>query len=35
MLPELGVNGGLAESCKDCLAKGKVFAKPGTVSLPD
>jgi len=35
MLPELGVNGGLAETCKNCSAKGKVFAKPGTVSLPD
>ena len=35
MLPELGVNGGLAEDCKDCPAKGKVFAKPGTVALPD
>jgi D-alanyl-D-alanine carboxypeptidase/D-alanyl-D-alanine-endopeptidase (penicillin-binding protein 4) len=35
MLPELGVNGSIAEACKDCPAKGKVFAKPGTVSLPD
>ena len=35
MLPVLGVNGGLAESCKECPAKGKVFAKPGTVGLPD
>jgi serine-type D-Ala-D-Ala carboxypeptidase/endopeptidase (penicillin-binding protein 4) len=35
MLPELGVNGGLAEDCKNCPAKGKVFAKPGTVGLPD
>jgi serine-type D-Ala-D-Ala carboxypeptidase/endopeptidase (penicillin-binding protein 4) len=35
MLPELGVNGGLATDCKDCPAKGKVFAKPGTVALPD
>ncbi len=35
MLPELGVNGSLANYCKDCPAKGKVFAKPGTVSLPD
>jgi len=35
MLPELGVNGSLATACKDCPAKGKVFAKPGTVSLPD
>jgi len=35
MLPELGVNGSLAADCKDCPAKGKVFAKPGTVALPD
>jgi D-alanyl-D-alanine carboxypeptidase/D-alanyl-D-alanine-endopeptidase (penicillin-binding protein 4) len=35
MQPELGVNGGLATDCKDCPAKGKVFAKPGTVALPD
>jgi D-alanyl-D-alanine carboxypeptidase/D-alanyl-D-alanine-endopeptidase (penicillin-binding protein 4) len=35
MLPELGVNGSLSEGCKHCPAKGKVFAKPGTVSLPD
>ncbi len=35
MLPVLGVNGSLANSCKDCPAKGKVFAKPGTVGLPD
>jgi serine-type D-Ala-D-Ala carboxypeptidase/endopeptidase (penicillin-binding protein 4) len=35
MLPELGVNGSLAEACKDCSAKGKVFAKTGTVALPD
>ena len=35
MLPELGVNGSLAEPCKDCPAKGKVFAKTGTVALPD
>lgn len=35
MLPELGVDGGLADNCKDCPAKGKVFAKPGTVALPD
>jgi hypothetical protein len=35
MLPELGVNGGLATACKDCPAKGKLFAKPGTDSLPD
>jgi D-alanyl-D-alanine carboxypeptidase/D-alanyl-D-alanine-endopeptidase (penicillin-binding protein 4) len=35
MLPELGVNGSLALACKDCPAKGKVFAKTGTVALPD
>lgn len=35
MLPELGVNGSLANSCENCSAKGKVFAKPGTVALPD
>ena len=35
MLPELGVNGSLAEACKNCPAKGKVFAKTGTVALPD
>lgn len=35
MLPELGVNGSLAEACEDCPAKGKVFAKTGTVALPD
>jgi D-alanyl-D-alanine carboxypeptidase/D-alanyl-D-alanine-endopeptidase (penicillin-binding protein 4) len=35
MLPELGVNGSLAAACKDCPAKGRVFAKTGTVALPD
>ncbi|WP_052442430.1 D-alanyl-D-alanine carboxypeptidase/D-alanyl-D-alanine endopeptidase [Streptacidiphilus neutrinimicus] len=30
-LPILGVNGSNAISCPDCPAKGKVFAKPGTV----
>jgi D-alanyl-D-alanine carboxypeptidase/D-alanyl-D-alanine-endopeptidase (penicillin-binding protein 4) len=35
MLPELGVNGSLTSDCKDCPARGKVFAKPGTVALPD
>jgi serine-type D-Ala-D-Ala carboxypeptidase/endopeptidase (penicillin-binding protein 4) len=35
MLPELGVNGSLADACKGCPAKGKVFAKTGTVALPD
>jgi D-alanyl-D-alanine carboxypeptidase/D-alanyl-D-alanine-endopeptidase (penicillin-binding protein 4) len=35
MLPVMGVDGSLADNCKDCPAKGKVFAKVGTVSLPD
>ena len=35
MLPELGVNGSLADACKDCPARGEVFAKTGTVALPD
>ena len=35
MLPELGVNGSLGYDCKDCPARGKVFAKTGTVALPD
>src|SRR5215213_9431588 len=35
MLPELGVNDSLADACKECPAKGKVFAKTGTVALPD
>jgi D-alanyl-D-alanine carboxypeptidase/D-alanyl-D-alanine-endopeptidase (penicillin-binding protein 4) len=35
MLPELGVNGSLAKDCENCPAKGKVFAKTGTVALPD
>jgi serine-type D-Ala-D-Ala carboxypeptidase/endopeptidase (penicillin-binding protein 4) len=35
MLPELGVNGSLANVCKDCPARGKVFAKTGTVALLD
>jgi D-alanyl-D-alanine carboxypeptidase/D-alanyl-D-alanine-endopeptidase (penicillin-binding protein 4) len=35
MLPVMGVNGSLANNCKTCPAKGKVFAKTGTVSLPD
>jgi serine-type D-Ala-D-Ala carboxypeptidase/endopeptidase (penicillin-binding protein 4) len=35
MLPVMGVNGSLADNCKSCPAKGKVFAKVGTVSLPD
>ena len=35
MLPVMGVDGSLADNCKTCPAKGKVFAKAGTVSLPD
>jgi serine-type D-Ala-D-Ala carboxypeptidase/endopeptidase (penicillin-binding protein 4) len=35
MLPVLGVNGSIADVCKDCPAKGKVFAKTGTVGNPD
>jgi D-alanyl-D-alanine carboxypeptidase/D-alanyl-D-alanine-endopeptidase (penicillin-binding protein 4) len=35
MLPTMGVNGSLANNCKTCPAKGKVFAKTGTVGLPD
>jgi D-alanyl-D-alanine carboxypeptidase/D-alanyl-D-alanine-endopeptidase (penicillin-binding protein 4) len=37
MLPEMGVNGSLASQgiCKDCPAKGKVFAKTGTVGNDD
>jgi serine-type D-Ala-D-Ala carboxypeptidase/endopeptidase (penicillin-binding protein 4) len=35
MLPVMGVDGSLADNCKDCPAKGKVFAKVGTTSLPD
>jgi len=35
MLPELGVDGSLADVCEDCPANGKVFAKTGTVALPD
>ena len=35
IFPELGVNGSLAKDCKECPAKGKVFAKVGTVALPD
>ncbi|MEU8511783.1 D-alanyl-D-alanine carboxypeptidase/D-alanyl-D-alanine-endopeptidase [Kitasatospora sp. NPDC048722] len=35
-LPILGVDGSLAISCTtDCPAKGKVFAKPGTIIGPD
>jgi serine-type D-Ala-D-Ala carboxypeptidase/endopeptidase (penicillin-binding protein 4) len=29
MLPELGVNGSLADSCEDCSAKGKALPSPG------
>jgi D-alanyl-D-alanine carboxypeptidase/D-alanyl-D-alanine-endopeptidase (penicillin-binding protein 4) len=35
MLPELGVNGSIANNCKDCPAKGKVFAKTGTTGNTD
>jgi D-alanyl-D-alanine carboxypeptidase/D-alanyl-D-alanine-endopeptidase (penicillin-binding protein 4) len=35
MLPILGVDGSLATACTHCLAKGKVFAKTGTVLIPD
>jgi serine-type D-Ala-D-Ala carboxypeptidase/endopeptidase (penicillin-binding protein 4) len=34
MLPVLGVNGSIANVCEDCPAKGKVFAKTGSVGLP-
>jgi D-alanyl-D-alanine carboxypeptidase/D-alanyl-D-alanine-endopeptidase (penicillin-binding protein 4) len=35
MQPILGEAGGLATICTNCPAKGKVFAKPGTVGYPD
>jgi D-alanyl-D-alanine carboxypeptidase/D-alanyl-D-alanine-endopeptidase (penicillin-binding protein 4) len=35
MQPILGEAGGLANICTNCPAKGKVFAKPGTVGYPD
>ena len=35
MLPELGEDGSLADACDDCSAKAKIFAKTGTVALPD
>ena len=35
MVPQLGVNGSLANVRKVCPAKGKVFAKTGTVGLQD
>ena len=35
MLPILGVDGSLATFCTHCPAKGKVFAKTGTVAYPD
>jgi serine-type D-Ala-D-Ala carboxypeptidase/endopeptidase (penicillin-binding protein 4) len=35
MLPVMGVDGSLAKDCEDCPARGKVFAKVGTVSLPN
>ena len=35
LLPVMGVDGNLEDNCKDCPAKRKVFAKVGTVGLPD
>jgi hypothetical protein len=35
LLPVMGVDGSLEDNCKDCPAKRKVFAKVGTVGLPD
>ena len=35
MLPILGVDGSLASNCTNCPAKGKVFAKTGTVLFPE
>jgi serine-type D-Ala-D-Ala carboxypeptidase/endopeptidase (penicillin-binding protein 4) len=35
MLPILGVDGSLATICTHCPAKGKVFAKTGTVLVPE
>ena len=35
LLPVMGVDGSLQDNCKDCPAKRKVFAKVGTVGLPD
>lgn len=35
MLPILGEHGNLSGICADCPAKGKVFAKPGTVATVD
>jgi serine-type D-Ala-D-Ala carboxypeptidase/endopeptidase (penicillin-binding protein 4) len=35
MLPILGVDGSLASFCTNCPAKGKVFAKTGTVLIPE
>ena len=35
MLPILGVDGSMASFCTNCPAKGKVFAKTGTVGLSD
>ncbi|MEU9115460.1 D-alanyl-D-alanine carboxypeptidase/D-alanyl-D-alanine-endopeptidase [Streptomyces sp. NPDC048483] len=34
-LPILGVDGGLADACRDCPSRGKVFAKTGTVAGGD
>ena len=35
MLPILGIDGSLATNCTHCPAKGKVFAKTGTVLVSD
>jgi serine-type D-Ala-D-Ala carboxypeptidase/endopeptidase (penicillin-binding protein 4) len=35
LLPVMGVDGSLQDNCKDCPARSKVFAKVGTVGLPD
>ena len=35
MLPILGEHGNLSGICGSCPARGKVFAKPGTVATPD
>jgi len=35
MLPILGEHGNLSGICTDCPARGKVFAKPGTVATVD
>jgi D-alanyl-D-alanine carboxypeptidase/D-alanyl-D-alanine-endopeptidase (penicillin-binding protein 4) len=35
MLPIMGIDGSMASFCTNCPAKGKVFAKTGTVGLSD